>query len=242
MPVDYQRVGAAALVTINRPERRNAVDGPTAAALLEAYERFAADDDARVLVLTGAGDQAFCAGADLKALETLDPDAPAGPMGFSRLTPVKPAIAAIGGWCVAGGLELALWCDLRVADETSQFGCLERRWGVPLIDGGTQRLPRVVGLGRALDLILTGRTVAADEALALGLVNEVVAAGGHVARALELAETIAAFPQETMLSDREAAHAAHGLPIEQGLALEAKLGRERIIVALEGARRFRVQP
>jgi enoyl-CoA hydratase len=236
--VHYERSGAAAVITIDRPERRNAVDGPTAAALLESYECFAADDDARVMVLTGAGDQAFCAGADLKALETLDPDAPAGPMGFSRLTPAKPAIAAVGGWCVAGGLELALWCDLRVADETSRFGCLERRWGVPLIDGGTQRLPRVIGLGRALDLILTGRTVAADEALLMGLVNEVVPAGAHVARALGLAEAIAAFPQETMLSDREAAHAALGLPIDQGLALVARLGRGRILAALEGARRF----
>jgi enoyl-CoA hydratase len=241
MAVEYERIGAAALVTINRPERRNAVDGTTAAALLEAYERFAADDGARVLVLTGAGEDAFCAGADLKALETLDPDAPAGPMGFSRLTPAKPAIAAIGGWCVAGGLELALWCDLRIAGEDAKFGCLERRWGVPLIDGGTQRLPRVVGLGRALDLILTGRTVEADEALAMGLVNEIVPPGGHVARALELAETIGAFPQETMLSDREAALAAQGLPLEQGLALEARLGRGRIIGALEGARRFRVR-
>jgi enoyl-CoA hydratase len=242
MAVDYERIGAAALIAINRPERRNAVDGPTAAALLEAYERFAADDGARVLVLTGAGEDAFCAGADLKALETLDPDAAAGPMGFTRLTPAKPAIAAIGGWCVAGGLELALWCDLRIAGEDARFGCLERRWGVPLIDGGTQRLPRVVGLGRALDLILTGRTVEADEALAMGLVNELVSPGGHVARALELAETIAAFPQETMLSDREAALAAQGLPLDQGLALEARLGRGRIIGALEGARRFRVRP
>ena len=240
--VSFERVGSAAVVTIDRPERRNAVDGPTAAALLEAYERFAADDDARAMVLTGAGDQAFCAGADLKALETLDPDAPAGPMGFSRLTPAKPAIAAIGGWCVAGGLELALWCDLRIADDTSQFGCLERRWGVPLIDGGTQRLPRVVGLGRALDLILTGRTVAAEEALAIGLVNEVVGPGEHRGRALELAEAIAAFPQATMLSDREAAHAAQGLPIDDGLALEARLGRARLTGALEGARRFRVRP
>jgi enoyl-CoA hydratase len=236
--VRYERRGSAALVTIDRPERRNAVDGPTAAALLEAYERFAADDSARVMILTGAGDEAFCAGADLKALETLDADAPAGPMGFSRLTPAKPAIAAISGWCVAGGLELALWCDLRVATAGSQFGCLERRWGVPLIDGGTQRLPRVIGLGRALDLILTGRTVGADEAQAIGLVNEVVPPGAHRARALELAEAIAAFPQETMLSDREAAHAAQGLPLEDGLALEARLGRARLAAALEGARRF----
>ena len=238
--IRYERTGAAALVTIDRQERRNAVDGETAAALLQAYERFAADEDARVMVLTGAGEQAFCAGADLKALETLDPDAPGGPMGFTRLVPVKPAIAAIGGWCVAGGLELALWCDLRIAGESARFGCLERRWGVPLIDGGTQRLPRVVGLGRALDLIITGREVEAAEALAMGLVNEVVA--DPVARALELAETIAAHPQETMLSDREAAHAAQGLPLADGLALEARLGRERITTALEGARRFRVRP
>jgi enoyl-CoA hydratase/carnithine racemase len=236
--IEYERSGAAAVVTIDRPERRNAVDGETAAALLKAYERFAADDEARVMVLTGAGEEAFCAGADLKALGTLDPDAPAGPMGFSRLTPAKPAIAAIAGWCVAGGLELALWCDLRVAAEGARFGCLERRWGVPLIDGGTQRLPRVVGLGRALDLILTGRTVEAKEALAIGLVNAVVPAGEHVARALALAEAIAAHPQPTMLSDREAAHAALGLPIGDGLALEARLGRDRLAAGLEGARRF----
>jgi enoyl-CoA hydratase/carnithine racemase len=236
--VRYERDGTAAVVTIDRPERRNAVDGSTAAALLDAYERFADDGGARVMVLTGAGEEAFCAGADLKALDTLDPDAPAGPMGFTRLTPAKPAIAAISGWCVAGGLELALWCDLRVAAEGSHFGCLERRWGVPLIDGGTQRLPRVVGLGRALDLILTGRTVEAGEALAIGLVNAVVPAGSHLTRALELAEAIASFPQETMLSDRAAAHAALGLEIADGLALEARLGRERIGTALEGARRF----
>jgi enoyl-CoA hydratase len=232
--VGYERQGAAAVVTIERPERRNAVDGPTAAALLEAYERFAADDGARVMVLTGAGEQAFCSGADLKALETLNPDAPAGPMGFTRLTAVKPAIAAIRGWCVAGGLELALWCDLRIACEDARFGCLERGWGVPLIDGGTQRLPRVIGLGRALDLILTGREVDAQEALAIGLVNEVVP--DPLARALELAEAIAAFPQDTMLSDREATIAAGGL------ALEARLGRGRIATALEGAQRFRVRP
>jgi enoyl-CoA hydratase len=235
--VHYERRGAAALVTIDRAERRNAVDGPTAAALLDAYERFAADDAVRALVLTGAGGT-FCAGADLKALETLDVDSPGGPMGFTRLAPSKPAIAAIGGWCVAGGLELALWCDLRVAAEGARFGCLERRWGVPLIDGGTQRLPRVVGLGRALDLILTGRTVETSEALAMGLVNEVVPDGREVVRAIELAEAIAAFPQETLLSDREATHAALGMPLTDGLALEARLGRERLRDALEGARRF----
>ena len=236
--VRYEREGAAALVTIDRPQRRNAVDGPTAAALLEAYERFAADDGARVLVLTGAGGEAFCAGADLKALDTLDPDAPAGPLGFTRLAPAKPAIAAIGGWCVAGGLELALWCDLRIAAAGARLGCLERRWGVPLIDGGTQRLPRVIGLGRALDLILTGRVVEADEALAIGLVNEVVPDGAELPRALALAEAIAALPQATLLSDREAALAAQGLSLADGLALEARLGRARIPDALEGARRF----
>ena len=230
----YERRDHAALVTIDRPERHNAIDGPTAQALLDAFNRFATDDDAHVLVLTGAGDQAFCAGADLKALETLNPDAPGGPMGFTRITPAKPAIAAIRGWCVAGGLELALWCDLRIAREDARFGCLERRWGVPLIDGGTQRLPRVVGLGRALDLILTGREVDAQEALTMGLVNEVVP--DPLARALELAEAIAAFPQDTMLSDREATLAAGGLE------LEARLGRERIGTALEGAQRFRVRP
>ena len=234
MTVRFERTGAAAVVTIDRPERRNAVDGATAAALLAAYERFAADDGARVMVLTGAGEQAFCAGADLKALETLDPDAPGGPMGFTRITPVKPAIAAIRGWCVAGGLELALWCDLRVADEDARFGCLERRWGVPLIDGGTQRLPRVVGLGRALELILTGREVDAREALAIGLVNEVVP--DPLARARELAATLAAVPQDTMRSAREATLAA------EGLEHEARLGRERIRTALEGAQRFRVRP
>jgi len=236
--VRYERSGAAALVTIDRPERRNAVDGATAAALREAFERFTADADALVMVLTGAGDEAFCAGADLKALATLDPGAPGGPLGFTRLPSPKPAIAAIGGWCVAGGLELALWCDLRVAADHARFGCLERRWGVPLIDGGTQRLPRVVGLGRALDLLLTGREVDAAEAHAMGLVNEVVPRGAHVARALALAEAIAAHPQATMRSDREAAQAALGLPLSDGLALEARLGRERIGDALEGARRF----
>jgi enoyl-CoA hydratase len=237
-PVRYERSGAAALVTIDRPERRNAVDGPTAAALLEAFERFCADDGARVLVLTGAGDQAFCAGADLKAIGTLDPDAPGGPLGFTRLASPKPAIAAVSGWCLAGGFELALWCDLRVATEDATFGCAERRWGVPLIDGGTQRLARIAGQGRALDLVLTGRMVGAPEAQAMGIVTQVVAPGAHVERALELAEALAAFPQATMLSDRRALLEGLGLPLEQGLALEARLGREVLDAAVEGAKRF----
>ena len=195
--VRYERPGAAALVTIDRPERRNAVDGPTAEALHEAFRRFVADDEARVLVLTGAGDDAFCAGADLKALDTLGPrlDLPEGPLGFTRLLSPKPTIAAITGWCLAGGFELALWCDLRVATPTARFGFTERRFGVPLIDGGTQRLPRIVGSGRALDLVLSGRIVEVEEAERIGLVTEVVQPGSHVERALAMAERLAAFPR-----------------------------------------------
>ncbi|HEX6456422.1 MAG TPA: crotonase/enoyl-CoA hydratase family protein [Solirubrobacterales bacterium] len=235
--VRYERAGAAAVLTIDRPERRNAVDAATAAGLRRGLESFEADEGARVLVLTGAGGEAFCAGADLKALD-LDVDDPAGPLGVSRLTPSKPAIAAIDGWCLAGGLELALWCDLRLATPGSVFGCFERRWGVPLVDGGTQRLPRVVGMGRALDLILTGRPVEAGEAERIGLVNEVTAPGAHLERALELAERIAAFPQETMLADRRAALQGAGLPLAEGLELERRLGREVLAVAARGAARF----
>jgi enoyl-CoA hydratase len=235
--VRYERVGAMAVVTIDRPGRRNAIDAASAEAFRIAVRDFEADEEARVLVLTGAGGEAFCAGADLKALD-LDVDHPDGPMGPTRLTPAKPAIAAIDGWCLAGGVELALWCDLRVATPGSTFGLFERRWGVPLVDGGTQRLPRVVGLGRALDLILTGRPVDAEEALAIGLVNEVVAPGAHVERALELAERIAAFPQATMLADRRAALEGSGLPLREGLALEHRLGREVLDVAARGAARF----
>src|SRR3954469_17558194 len=167
MSVEYERIGAAAVVTIDRPERRNAVDGPTADLLEQAYERFVDDDEARVLILTGGGDLAFCAGADLKAIDTFEPRlmSDGGPLGFTRRISPKPTIAAISGWALAGGMELALWCDLRIAAEGSTFGFTERRCGVPLIDGGTQRLPRIVGLGHALDLILTGRLVPAPEAL-----------------------------------------------------------------------------
>jgi enoyl-CoA hydratase len=238
--VRYERVGAAAVLTIDRPHRRNAVDGATAERLLEGVEAFEADDGARVLVLTGAGGISFCSGADLKALDTYAGrlNLPDGPMGFTRRTPTKPTIAAIGGWCLAGGLELALWCDLRVAAEGSTLGFPERRWGVPLIDGGTQRLPRIVGLGRALDLILSGRLVGTEEALAMGLLTEVVPAGEHLARALEMAEGLAAFPQETMLADRRAALEGFGLPLADGLALEAQAGPAIFAAAVAGAARF----
>ena len=239
-PVRYERIGAAAVLTIDRQDRRNAVDGPTAERLRDGYQRFVADDAARVLVLTGAGDVAFCAGADLKAIDTFAPrlGAPEGPLGFTRLTSPKPTIAAISGWCLAGGFELALWCDLRIAAEGSTLGFPERRWGVPLIDGGTQRLPRIVGLGRALDLILTGRMVEGEEALAMGLLTEVVAPGRHLERALEYAEALAAFPQVTMLADRRAAIEGFGLPLDAALAVEARAGLETFGVAAEGAARF----
>jgi enoyl-CoA hydratase/carnithine racemase len=238
--VTYERTGAAAVVTIDRPERRNAVDGPTADALQQAFERFCGDDDARVLVVTGGGDEAFCAGADLKAIDSFAARMgnPGGPLGFTHLVSPKPTIAAVSGWCVAGGLEIALWCDVRVATETATFGCLERRWGVPLVDGGTQRLPLVVGLGRALELVMTGRTVDAREALGMGLVNEVVAAGSHLPRALELAERLAAFPQETLLSDRRAVLEGAGRPLAEGLAIELREGAGVIMVGTGGAARF----
>ncbi|MET0750552.1 MAG: crotonase/enoyl-CoA hydratase family protein [Solirubrobacterales bacterium] len=260
--VGYERVGSAAVLTITRPERRNAVDDETAAELLAGFHRFEADDAARALVLTGEGPEAFCAGADLKAFaeraqgfleahpdggpeelreaaiaEWLD-DRPDGPLGFTRLRASKPTIAAISGWCLAGGLELALWCDLRVATESARLGFTERRFGVPLIDGGTQRLPRIVGVGRALELILTGRVVEAAEALDWGMVTEVVAPGRHLERALEIAEGLAAFPQETMLSDRRAAIEGIGMTFAEGLALEARLGRDSVITGAAGAARF----
>jgi enoyl-CoA hydratase len=258
----YERSGAAAVITITRRERRNAVDDETAAELLGGFHRFEADDGARALVLTGEGPEAFCAGADLKAFAERarsflgeDPGAatpaeresaiaewldqrPDGPLGFTRLRASKPTIAAISGWCLAGGLELALWCDLRVATEGAQLGFTERRFGVPLIDGGTQRLPRIVGIGRALEMILTGRLVDGPTALEWGLVTEVCEPGDHLRRALEIAEGLAAFPQETMLSDRRAALEGIGMPFADGLALEAEIGRASVITGAAGAARF----
>ena len=201
-PLRYERVGAAAVMAIQRPRRRNAIDGPTAEAMVQAVRAFNADADARVLVVTG-DEVAFCAGADLTSLESLQPRVgrPEGLFGARRFSP-KPAIAAISGWCLGAGVTLATWCDLRIATDTARFGFPDRQWGVPILDGGTDRLAEIVGLARALDLVLTGREISAETALAMGLVTEVVAPGDHVTRALEIAERIASFPQATLLADR----------------------------------------
>jgi enoyl-CoA hydratase len=229
------------IVQINRPEARNAINRAAADALRAAFLEFDADEALRVAVLTGDA-AAFCAGADLKDIEGLMPGVLSdhGPLGVSRLTMSKPVIAAVSGYAVAGGLELALWCDLRIADETAVFGCFERRFGVPLVDGGTQRLPRVVGLGRALEMILTGRPVYAQEALAWGLVNEVVPAGQAVARACALGRLIASFPQTCLLNDRQAVYDGLGRDPAEGLTIEARLGQATINSGetAAGAQRF----
>jgi enoyl-CoA hydratase len=229
------------VVTINRPERRNAVDAETAKLLRAAFEAFEADDTARVAVLAGAGG-GFCAGYDLHSVATdpppYDPHGP-GPMGPTRMLLSKPVIAAVEGHAVAGGLELALWCDLRVASATAIFGVFCRRWGVPLIDGGTVRLPRIVGQGRALDMILTGRPVDADEALAIGLANRVTPEGQALDEALKLAEIIASFPQMCMRADRLSAFGQWDGDVAGALRAEA-IGGEAPLAAegLSGAGRF----
>lgn len=235
MPVHYERIGQAAVITIANPARRNAIDRPTAIALGEAWRRFESDD-AAVGILTGAGGT-FCSGADLKALDL--EDHPDGWLGMSRLFVTKPTIAAVAGHCVAGGLELALWCDLRVAGEDAVFGCLERRWGVPLADGGTVRLPLVVGLSRALDLIMTGRRVDAAEAYRIGLIDRLVPADQEMAVALDLAAVLSRFPQEALRSDRASVYGAVGLPIGSGLANERRRGSEVLGAMGAGVERFR---
>ncbi len=235
--------GPVTVVTINRPERRNAVDSVCADRLREAFVAFDHDEDAAVAVLTGT-EGTFCAGADLKAVAEGDrrpiPDHGPGPMGPTRLTLSKPVIAAVEGYAVAGGIELALWCDLRVAAEDATFGVFCRRFGVPLCDLGTVRLPRIVGHGRAMDLILTGRAVRAPEALAMGLVNRVVPPGRALAAGLELAHQLAALPQVCLRSDRMSALEQWGLTEEEAAVGEARRGREVITSGetLEGARRF----
>ncbi|HVU00364.1 MAG TPA: crotonase/enoyl-CoA hydratase family protein [Polyangiaceae bacterium] len=236
MTVRYEEDGPVSIITLDRPERRNAVDRATATALYAAYQRFASAESARVLVVTGRP-ETFCAGADLKALDN-DVSHPGGPMGFTRLRSEKPTIAAIEGWCVAGGLEVALFCDLRVAGRTARFGCLERRWGVPLIDGGTQRLPRVVGLGRALDLILTGRLVDAVEAESMGLVNRLSDTGSARKDAVELAHQIAGFPWPTVLADRSSLYDGLDRPLPEGIAIERDRGNTVLATGAIGAARF----
>lgn len=244
MSVRVETDGAVTTVTIDRPGVRNAVDGPTAAALAAAFRAFEEDDAAAVAVLTGASGT-FCAGADLGAMSGPDrnvvtPDGD-GPMGPSRMLLSKPVIAAVEGYAVAGGLELALWCDLRVAASDAVFGVYCRRWGVPLIDGGTVRLPRVVGQGHALDMILTGRGVSGDEAVAMGLVNRQTKPGGALAGAMRLANELATLPQECMRADRLSAHEQWGLPLDEALANEFSHGHTVLAgdEIREGVGRFR---
>jgi enoyl-CoA hydratase len=225
-------------VVLDRPHARNAVDGDTAGELADAFRAFDADRDAAVAVLWGTGGT-FCAGADLKLMSNrVEPDGDA-PMGPSRLVLSKPVIAAVAGHAVAGGLELACWCDLRVVEESAVLGVFCRRFGVPLIDGGTVRLPQIVGLGRALDLILTGRPVGADEALRIGLADRVVPDGAARAAAEELALQLAEFPQPTMRADRLSVYEGLGRPLDEALALEFARGARLQDEAREGARRFR---
>ncbi|MFO0597277.1 MAG: crotonase/enoyl-CoA hydratase family protein [Myxococcaceae bacterium] len=242
MSVRYEKRGPIFTVLMHRPEAKNAVDRPTAEALVEAFQKFEADDEARVAVFHGEGG-VFCAGADLKSIGTerqnrVEPSG-AGPMGPSRMVLSKPVIASIAGHAVAGGLELAAWCDLRVAEEDAVFGVFCRRWGVPLIDGGTVRLPRLIGLSRALDLILTGRAVKADEALAMGLVNRVVPKGQARAAAEALAEEIAHFPQACMRADRASAHGQFDLPLPEAILREFEGGVASLHAeGVAGAARF----
>jgi enoyl-CoA hydratase len=235
--VRSERDGPVTTVVLDRPEARNAVDREHAEALADAFRAFDADEDALVAVLWGAGGT-FCAGADLKRLDNrTEPDGD-GPMGPTRLALSKPVIAAVAGHAVAGGLELALWCDLRVVEEDAVLGVFCRRWGVPLIDGGTVRLPRLVGLSHALDLILTGRAVGAEEALRIGLANRVVPAGAGLAAAEVLARELAAFPQACLRADRRSAVDGLGLPLEEAFRRELAGGVEVLPEAVEGARRF----
>ncbi|MFB6672711.1 crotonase/enoyl-CoA hydratase family protein [Streptomyces sp. NPDC056390] len=241
MPVRVERRGHVTTVVLSRPEVRNAVDGPTAAELAAAFKEFDADESARVAVLWGEGGT-FCAGADLKAIGTEHGNRVAeegdGPMGPTRLKLSKPVIAAVSGHAVAGGLELALWCDLRVAEEDAVFGVFCRRWGVPLIDGGTVRLPRLIGESRAMDLILTGRPVPAPEAYAMGLANRLVPPGRARAEAEELAEQIAGFPQACMRGDRASVLDQAGQGKEAAMAGELRYGTAVLEESLKGAARF----
>lgn len=239
--VRTERQGPVTTVVLSRPAARNAVDGATAAQLADAFREFEADPEALVAVLWGEGGT-FCAGADLKAIGTdranrVEPDGD-GPMGPTRMRLSKPVIAAVSGHAVAGGLELALWCDLRVAEEDAVFGVFCRRWGVPLIDGGTVRLPRLIGTSRALDLILTGRPVPAAEAYEMGLANRLVPPGESRTAAEELAAQLARFPQTCLRGDLASVHDQEGLPEEEALRRELQHGQAPLREAAQGAARF----
>ncbi len=240
--VRVTRDGPVTTVVLDRPQRRNAVDGPTAAALAEAFRAFDADPGAAVAVLHGAGGT-FCAGADLKAIGGPDgnrvDEEGDGPMGPTRMRLSKPVIAAIAGHAVAGGLELALWCDLRVAEQDAVLGVFCRRWGVPLIDGGTVRLPRLIGVSRAMDMILTGRAVSAAEAAEMGLVNRVVPVGRGLAAAQQLAAQLAAFPQACLREDRLSVLEQEGRPEREAMAGELAHGRRSLIDVQAGLERYR---
>jgi enoyl-CoA hydratase len=244
MSVTVTREGPVTVVVLDRPEVRNAVDGEHAALLYDAFRAFEADESAAVAVLHGAGG-VFCAGADLGAVSRQEMPLPGplgeddrGPMGPTRLQLSKPVIAAVEGYAVAGGLELALWCDLRIADPAATFGVFCRRWGVPLIDGGTVRLPRLVGFGVAMDLILTGRAVGAEEAQRIGLASRVSAPGGVLQEALALAAELAALPQLCLRQDRQSAYEQAGLSLQEALAREWEHGLVSLQEAASGAARF----
>jgi enoyl-CoA hydratase len=244
-----EKEGAIVTIFINRPSKHNCIDGETADALFRAWTDFRDDPGAKVAILTGKG-QSFSSGADLNALDSLgprdqfDPDFAyngRGYLGFTRMTDIfKPTIAAINGYCFAGGLEMAAWCDIRIAAANAEFGCLERRWNVPLVDGGTQRLPRIIGWGRAMDLILTGRRINAQTALEWGLVTEVTEPEHLLTRAKELAAQIAAYPQDSLRTDKQAMVRGWGLTLEEGLRAECHLGMPHVKseVTREGLARF----
>lgn len=251
--IEYERRGPTRIIRFNRPEARNCVGPTTHSELIAAWTEFRDDDGAKVAIITGAGDQAFCSGGDLKAAEGLVPTSPdeidahgrgerPGILGPTRWTDIyKPIIAAVNGVAYAGGLEWACFADIRIAEQHATFGVTCRRWNIGLADGGTQRLPRIIGMGRALELIITGRVIDADEAERIGLVNEVVPKGASLARALELAEVLAELPQPAMRSDKEAAVRGFGLPLADGLRVEAECFFRSIHrpETVEGLRRFR---
>jgi enoyl-CoA hydratase len=235
--VTYEQEGPVVVISINRPDKHNCIDGETAQALYDSWARFRDDSSARVAILTGKG-QSFSSGADLYATDSLGPVnqfdsdfvySGKGYLGFTRMTDIfKPTIAAVNGYCFAGGLEMAAWCDIRIAADDAEFGCLERRWNVPLIDGGTQRIPRIVGWGRGMDLILTGRRIDAKHALDWGLVTEVVSSDKLLERAKDLAAIMSAYPQGSLMSDKQAVARGWGLPLEEALRVECQLGMPQI--------------